>query len=71
MPQSFIWIYCCIQLQCIIMKNIEVKFIDGVCLVTVQLLTLNIDILMACFLTITKEQREIYSVIWHNDKERL
>lgn len=67
MPQSCVWIYCWIQLQCIIIKSIKVKFIDGACLVNMQLLTLNINILMAWLLTITKEQREINSVFWHKN----
>lgn len=66
MPESRVWIYCWIQLLCIIIKSIKLKIIDGACFVSMQLLTLNINILMAQFLTIIEKKREIRLLIWNN-----
>lgn len=59
MHQSCIWIYCWIQLLRIIVKSIKVKIIDGACFVSVRLLTLNINTLMAQFLPIIEKKKEI------------
>lgn len=42
------------------------KIIDDACFVSMQLLTLNINILMAQFLTIIEKKREIRFLIWNN-----
>lgn len=41
------------------------KIIDGACLVSMQLLILNINILMVQFFTITDEKRVIRLITWH------
>jgi hypothetical protein len=43
-----------------------VKIIDGACFVSMQLLTLNINFLMAQFLTIMEKKKEIKFPLWNN-----